>query len=144
MLVSNSPKRFAGYCVLLRLCAARDPPLALSSLTSSLLGFVWICFLIFIKTSSDSSSVRFPDLEETSSGSHLCYTFLLCSFQGSVLDFSVQHSLAFCFLAKTIFESMLFFFSSRKKKRNLFSRLGHPGLEPGTSPLSGVRSNHLS
>lgn len=23
-------------------------------------------------------------------------------------------------------------------------RVGHPGLEPGTSPLSGVRSNHLS
>ena len=22
--------------------------------------------------------------------------------------------------------------------------VGHPGLEPGTSPLSGVRSNHLS
>ncbi len=22
--------------------------------------------------------------------------------------------------------------------------MGHPGLEPGTSPLSGVRSNHLS
>ena len=24
------------------------------------------------------------------------------------------------------------------------TRMGHPGLEPGTSPLSGVRSNHLS
>ncbi len=23
-------------------------------------------------------------------------------------------------------------------------KVGHPGLEPGTSPLSGVRSNHLS
>ncbi len=22
--------------------------------------------------------------------------------------------------------------------------VGHPGLEPGSSPLSGVRSNHLS
>ena len=27
---------------------------------------------------------------------------------------------------------------------NINRDMGHPGLEPGTSPLSGVRSNHLS
>lgn len=27
---------------------------------------------------------------------------------------------------------------------SLFFQVGHPGFEPGTSPLSGVRSNQLS
>ena len=29
-------------------------------------------------------------------------------------------------------------------QNNELIQVGHPGLEPGTSPLSGVRSNHLS
>ena len=51
MLVSSSPERFAGYCVLLRLCVARDPPLALCSLTSLLVWlFGFVCYCSWIKT----------------------------------------------------------------------------------------------
>ena len=35
-------------------------------------------------------------------------------------------------------------FFCRSERLWLLVEVGHPGLEPGTSPLSGVRSNHLS
>ena len=113
-LACNSPQLIAAYHVLLRLLMPRHSPCALISLTT-LLG-----------------------------SSELC-----SSFEKFILKLFPQHFIVVeyfqCFPHLHYFLISLFNFQGTSlQEKSCFSLVGTSGLEPPTSRLSGVRSNHLS
>lgn len=126
MLASSSPELFVGRHVLLRLCVPRYPPSALCSLTT----LVYLqC--VFHRESPNEIHLLFTDYyavfkvrdwnlfqqsDECNTGHFAEFTPTFLVYHNFVLSVITVH----------------------------WIEVGHPGLEPGTSPLSGVRSNHLS
>ena len=114
MLVYSSSQLIAVNHVLRRLSVPRHPPCALFSLT-----LLWLCFLDLIVI---SYFYAYP--------LRLLKTFcFLCLYRSLFY-------LAFVFL--------LFSFQGTSLCQGLKPLVGSSGLEPPTSRLSGVRSNHLS
>ena len=120
-LACSSPMLFAAYHVLRRLLVPRHPPYALSSLT-----FSPLCLMIILKL----------------------LLFLLANILNSSLNifFSIQFSKNFSggdernrtadpLLARQVLSQLSY---------TPMILVGLDGLEPSTSRLSGVRSNHLS
>jgi hypothetical protein len=159
MLASSSPRRFVGNYVLHRLCMPRYPPWALCSLTTLLvylLGLFWIVFFLLC-FSSVLSYIRFPPLLKLLPDFILLYMqfsrFFFWSFTFSRLFFNkcwILFFLLLCFSQMEVsgLEPLTSCLQSRRStnwaKPPHSSRVGYSGLEPETSPLSGVRSNQLS
>ena len=118
-LACNSPQLFAAYRVLRRLPMPRHPPCALISLTSlqpisQLFPLVWIMLLFRLKFFEIVVSLLTLKSIWKLKFFLIAFTLLLYSI------FKIQTSQAFLLV------------------------VGTNGLEPSTSRLSGVRSNHLS
>ena len=114
-LACNSPQLIAAYHVLLRLLMPRHSPCALISLTT-LLGSSFRIMLFIWEVIFEIVSTTFIVVEYFQCFPHLHYFLIsLFNFQGT---------------------SLWRMFS--------FFMVGTSGLEPPTSRLSGVRSNHLS
>jgi hypothetical protein len=166
MLASSSPRRFAGNCVLLRLCMPRYPPWALCSLTTNfsfwLLGFglssldffpfqyfrifsysnlwstTWLllismqfsrCFVWSFTTPADCSSTSAELFL------YLLFVSFLCDdHRWRLADSNRWHPACKAGALPTELNPRTF----------SWYKVGYSGLEPETSPLSGVRSNQLS
>ena len=124
-LACNSPQLFAAYRVLHRLPMPRHPPCALISLT----------FVSHFRASSglNYASHRLKLYEYFRI--HRNCSFATLSLK-SIWNYQLIFLIAFTLLLYSIFKIRF--------DEACFIMVGTNGLEPSTSRLSGVRSNHLS
>ena len=142
MDICSSPQLFAAYHVLLRLLVPRHSPYALSSLTFLLTSYkLRITSLIFAHQFSMYIEYYLKFLRSIA----LYYSLLLCH----ILSQSVNPK-TLCFSTKLLAFSLvylifhLYIFQCAVSTLYSIDMVGSNGIEPSTSRLSGVRSNHLS
>ena len=115
------PWLIADRCVLRRLLVPRHSPCALCSLTIFLLVLLWVL----------SSTIIFVVFYPNKYYLSLCFVqFSRCNVFSMNLGFSSDRRVER--------------YTSEEKFSNSRKLVGSSGLEPPTSRLSGVRSNHLS
>ena len=122
MDICSLPWLFAAYHVLLRLLVPRYPPYALCSLTVNV--FLRLCF-------SDSFGLIVRTIFNRCLSSSV-FRLPLSDFRFSTL---VYLSSIYLYIFQCAFTDIRFLISVL---------VGSNGIEPSTSRLSGVRSNHLS
>ena len=120
--ICSLPWLFAAYHVLLRLLVPRYPPYALCSLTVNV--FLRLCF-------SDSFGLIVRTIFNRCLSSSV-FRLPLSDFRFSTL---VYLSSIYLYIFQCAFTDIRFLISVL---------VGSNGIEPSTSRLSGVRSNHLS
>ena len=127
LLVCSSPRLFAAYHVLHRLSVPRHPSCALSSLTTKNIYSCRTNFVLLNKVVCIFFNIRLIFF------SFAAWLFLIIFFN---------------FQSTAVSDRLSIFM--RQYTLNIFKKpaspklVGVPGLEPGTSSLSGTRSNQLS